>query len=459
MLSDKLKNIDDSNRLQVLRGLTPEELNIAHSDQWTKIFQEIALVNKSNIMLREKKELMRQIYPYYQLPSEDRIRMQGEAYQVFDDLMKHPVFLHSVHRWQNGPQEERPQVMQTVVGILKDIVPGANQTRIETFNEETNTLGYATASDTSDVVHVNVNPKVFEKRDLSKVTGTLYHELTHKIQHRQLQERPHLNAPYFDPSPGEYRKSELLKQGYQFTSRDYEAYRHHPLEIEAHLKGNELSEIIQEKIEQGLGKGLMNNPYDETKEEKKYQDDPLVRIGGISEDKNPYRHLYAGIAEAKKLSDLKTARQGNIGDCLRHFQAVVAHGEFLSNSPAKEMLSMLSYYMKHSLFRQAVQQSGYKNLPNKIFQRCANSPNPELKAKAGLILKLQTSKDQQSTGQTPDNHYAVDIRDAFKDRQPVINEKNENQSALKSERQRKSEEIQRKLGLGLQLSRKRGISF
>ena len=457
MIGDRLKNINDQNRLQVLNDLTPADLDAARSDQWIKIFQEISRVNESDVSLREKRELMRQIYPHYQLSSEDRIQMQGDTYQVFDDLMKNPAFLHGLHRWQNAPQEERPKIMQTVVGVLKDVVPGANQTRIETFNEETNTLGYASAADTGDVVHVNINPKVFENRSLSNVLGTLYHELTHKVQERQLQERPQLKAPYFNPMPGQQQKDELLKQGYQFSSQDYEAYRHHPLEIEAHLKGKELSEILQEQTERGIGRGLMDNPYDCATEEKKYQDNPRVSLGGISEDTNPYRHLYAGIAESKKLSDPKTARQGRIGDCLRHFQATITYGEFLKDSPTREMLSILSHYMKQPQFRQLVQQSGYKDLPNQILKRCADSSNPELKAKAGLMLKLKNMDSQQDTRSPTDQHNAVDIRDAFKDRKPIVNE-TKGGNILRTEHQKKSEEIRRNLGLEQQLIRKRGMS-
>ena len=389
---DTLKTINDTNRLQVLRGLNPNELDCATPQEWTRIFQEVAAVYNSKSSLREKREVMRHIYPHYHLTGAEQAQMMTDTHLVFHELMKRPDVLYSIYQWNNAP-EERPRTMQTVALAMTQVIPQAREVMVSTFEEDSGILGFARPGENGvATLYINVLPKVLEKRSLSDVWGTLYHELTHKIQEDQKNERPHLAAPYFDAEPNETRRDLLIKQGYQFIpEQEYEAYSHHPKEIEAFLKGREMSKLLKAQLDLGLGKGLLEDPFMDDGYEQFCKNRPVVNLQGTTETTNPYLHLYAGMACAKKIVGSAIPQDSYVAsDCLAHFQAVVRYGEFIdgiNGSPAAHMLDLLSYYMTQPRFKKAVKNSGYNSLPDKLLEHCTQSSNRRLRTKAQLIAK------------------------------------------------------------------------
>ena len=386
---DKLKKINDTNRYEVLNELTPEELRSAGIDGWSFIFDELKKLNIDTIEEeRSKRELMRKIYPHYDLPYAKKKQEEESVRDLFTQLSKSTVFKAAACRWEDTPSMKRVFLIEPVVVETAKIM-NLSHTRLENYKEDSRTFGYVTRADDSNVFHLNTHPKAFEAQSFSDVMGTLCHELTHLRQQKEEDEiseyiqdgipleiisrnlsslAPHFMAPYFSYTP--QNLEQLRAVGYQWDShQDFVAYTSHPKEKEAFFRGSIMGKLVQSAMDNGYSRDLMPNPYISISETE--IDPSTVHLGGFTEDSNPEKHLAAGTALLQKA--LKKQLWGQsltqaVSDGFRHYAACLKYGEYLTPSPAADMLSLFGYYARQKNIMNALEQSGYKKIVSDILE-------------------------------------------------------------------------------------------
>ena len=504
---DKLSNASDTNRRSLLNALTPEDLHLATNDEWAGIFDELRELDKNSSGTIEEqrlnRELMRKIYPYYDLSSDKKEQEKQSVVDLFKQLLKSPVFKHAACRWEQTPPEKRSSLLDPIVTETAEKM-GLSQTRLETYERDSSDLGYVFRGDVGNVFHLNRHPKAFNNMSFAKAMEVLCHELTHLRQHDEIRKiegavkdgtplsvlarqssslAPHFMAPYFVCDPENL--DQLKAVGYQYDDRkDVLAYSSHPMEKEAYFRGEKMRLYVQYAMDNGYGKGVMPNPYRDVPE--KGLDPNSVKLGGFTEDIDPERHLTAGIILLKQASQDKKLSwdrglQSDVRDGFRHFEACLKYGEYLTPSPAKTMLKLLPYYATQPGVKKALSMSGGKGIVSSILEQAQKSRNMEVSVQARITKRMieKAGEEQQSPtrnsdllreaanggqghgGEQPmDKHNGLDYRDVGgKDRKPDIPKPDRPTGSLEDERRKKAEEIRRNLGWDNEVAARRGRSL
>ena len=136
---DKLSKVNDTNRRSLLDALTPEDLRSADIYGWAFIFDELRELEAKNSGTIEEqrlnRELMRKIYPYYDLSAFKKQQEEKAVQDLFEQLSKSPVFKHAACRWEQTPPEERGSLIEPIVTETAEKM-GLSQTRLDTYQED-----------------------------------------------------------------------------------------------------------------------------------------------------------------------------------------------------------------------------------------------------------------------------------------------------------------------------------
>lgn len=402
---DILRDINDENRIDVLKSLTKENLKNAGNEVWSMLFEEMAVLKNRPNTYQTFRELALELYPQYELPLNVQKKAVQETHKVFDSLKNNDTFLHNMYRYTfSDSTKERSEIaQQTAMDMAFAMSHNFGLFRVEPFNDpQKDALGYA-HEDYPNNFFLNTADAFFKKNSFNDLTRTAFHEMIHLTQFPKNKSDTlwgNAYAAYLGFTPRKVLTDKGYSEPYQ---RTLAAYKGNPMEAEAFITGDLIGELTkglmkehglsQEKSNTPHNLKLLKNTYSQEKAMAEYGEIGTPYVGGIKEDHNPYNHLVVATRclEAGLKEKIPDGRKNNFGKAFWHALAAAKHSEFLTDSPAGKALKIAATVASHPYIKEFGNPIGWNGMEKELNQALAHfekSPNQAVSSAAQIAHGL-----------------------------------------------------------------------